>query len=163
MFEIATEMLVGELEYRRGNTKIAFRHLRTAVALDDGLPYDEPWGWTVPVRHALGALLFETGESGNVEEATRVYEEDLQRYPGNVWSLVGLKGCYEFKKIHFPAESSRSLATALLGCDDADAMIHSCFCAGMFRREGEEEDGEEQNSTPGRIFTTNKKRRTCCT
>ena len=24
------------------------------MELDDGLAYDEPWGWMVPARHALG-------------------------------------------------------------------------------------------------------------
>jgi len=27
------------------------------VELEDALPYDEPWGWMVPSRHALAALL----------------------------------------------------------------------------------------------------------
>jgi len=38
-------MLRGEIEYRKGNHDAAFSHLRHAVALDDNLPYDEPWGW----------------------------------------------------------------------------------------------------------------------
>jgi hypothetical protein len=50
-------MLRGEIEYHKGNHDSAFAHLRTAVALDDSLPYDEPWGWMQPARHALGALL----------------------------------------------------------------------------------------------------------
>ena len=40
-----------EFEYRKGNYDVAFEHLRHAVELDDRLPYDEPWGWMVPVRH----------------------------------------------------------------------------------------------------------------
>jgi len=52
---IAAAMLDGELEYRKGNYGVAFGHLRHAVELDDGLPYDEPWGWMQPARHALGA------------------------------------------------------------------------------------------------------------
>ena len=53
---IASEMLDGEIEYRRGNFDGAFAHLRRSVELDDGLPYDEPWGWMQPTRHAYGAL-----------------------------------------------------------------------------------------------------------
>eukprot|EP00121_Abeoforma_whisleri_P015258 Awhi_evm1s14062 len=45
MFAIAREMLHGELEYRCRNLGVAFKHLRKAVELEDGLPYDEPWGW----------------------------------------------------------------------------------------------------------------------
>src|SRR5262249_26751491 len=58
---IAEAMLDGELEYRRGNHEVAFAHLRRSVELDDALPYDEPWGWMQPTRHALGALLLEQG------------------------------------------------------------------------------------------------------
>ena len=36
------EMLLGELEYRKGNFEAAFGHLRAAVELDDHLYYTEP-------------------------------------------------------------------------------------------------------------------------
>ena len=38
-------MLAGEIAYRRGEYDAAFAHLRAAVAREDALPYDEPWGW----------------------------------------------------------------------------------------------------------------------
>ena len=70
----------------------AFAHLREAVALEDGLAYDEPWGWMQPVRHALGALLL---QQGHVAEAEAAYNADLApgRHPENVWSLKGLVDC----------------------------------------------------------------------
>ena len=71
---VAREMLAGELEYRRGNYDDAFAHLRRSIELHDGLPYDEPWGWMQPTRHAYGALLL---EQGRVEEAEAVYRADL--------------------------------------------------------------------------------------
>ena len=55
LLEVAAAMLDGELEYRKGNHDAAFAHLRRSVELSDGLPYDEPWGWMQPTRHALGA------------------------------------------------------------------------------------------------------------
>jgi tetratricopeptide (TPR) repeat protein len=73
----------------------AFALLREAVLLDEGLPYDEPWGWMTPVAHALGALLL---EQGRIDEATQVYRKDLQRWPKNMWALGGLKKCLEVKK-----------------------------------------------------------------
>jgi tetratricopeptide (TPR) repeat protein len=99
LLAIADEMLSGELEYRRGNFDVAFAHLRRSVALEDALPYDEPWGWMQPARHALGALLL---EQGRVAEAEAVYRADLGfdstlsracQHPDNVWSLHGLYEC----------------------------------------------------------------------
>ena len=71
---IAAEMLDGEIAYREGQFDDAFAHLRRAIELDDALPYDEPWGWMQPTRHAYGALLL---EQGRVEEAAEVYAADL--------------------------------------------------------------------------------------
>ncbi|KAL2843310.1 hypothetical protein BJY01DRAFT_215875 [Aspergillus pseudoustus] len=96
---IASAMLAGELEYRRGNFDAAFAHLRRSIHLDDTLPYDEPWGWMQPTRHAYGALLL---EQGRVEEAAAVYSADLGidgtlpralQHPGNVWALHGYHEC----------------------------------------------------------------------
>lgn len=99
LMEIATAMLDGELAYRKGDYDIAFKRLRDAVRLDDALPYDEPWGWMQPTRHALGALLF---EQGHFAEAEEVFRQDLGLAPGlpracvhpdNVWALRGLYDC----------------------------------------------------------------------
>jgi tetratricopeptide (TPR) repeat protein len=99
LLDVAEEMLNGELEYRRGNFDAAFAHLRRSVELDDSLPYDEPWGWMQPARHALGALLL---EQGHLAEAEAVYRSDLGfdhklsracQHPENVWSLHGLHEC----------------------------------------------------------------------
>ncbi|MEU3601898.1 hypothetical protein ABZ714_24720 [Streptomyces sp. NPDC006798] len=96
---IAAAMLDGELEYRKGRFDIAFAALRRSVELSDGLPYDEPWGWMQPPRHALGALLL---EQGRIAEAEAVYRADLGlddtlpracQHPGNVWALHGFHEC----------------------------------------------------------------------
>jgi tetratricopeptide (TPR) repeat protein len=96
---IAQEMLDGEITYRDGRFDDAFAHLRRAIELDDSLPYDEPWGWMSPTRHAYGALLL---EQGRVEQAAQVYAADLGldptlarpcQHPGNVWSLHGYHEC----------------------------------------------------------------------
>ena len=75
---IAAAMLDGEIAYRDGEFEEAFGHLRRAIELDDALPYDEPWGWMQPTRHAYGALLL---EHGHVEEAAAVYAADLGLIP----------------------------------------------------------------------------------
>ncbi|MCV7226303.1 tetratricopeptide repeat protein [Mycolicibacterium komossense] len=98
---VAAALLDGEITYREGRFDEAFAHLRHAIALSDGLTYDEPWGWMQPVRHAYGALLL---EQGHVEEAAKVYEADLGldptlarpcQHPGNLWSLHGYHECLQ--------------------------------------------------------------------
>jgi hypothetical protein len=98
---IAGEMLDGEIDYREGRFDDSFAHLRRAIELDDSLPYDEPWGWMQPTRHAYGALLLEQGRVG---EAAEVYAADLGldptlarpcQHPGNVWSLHGYHECLQ--------------------------------------------------------------------
>ena len=99
ILQIAEQMMLGELAYHKGEYETAFEYLRKAVEVDDTLPYDEPWGWMQPTRHALGALLL---EQGRIEEAEAVYRADLGldktlsracQHPGNVWSLHGLNEC----------------------------------------------------------------------
>ncbi len=134
LLEIATEMLRGEIEYRKENFDLAFAHLRRSVELDDTLPYDEPWGWMQPTRHALGALLF---EQGHLTEAEAVYREDLglggtlsraSIHPDNIWSLKGLHDCLKAREdtIELPQIKQR-LDLALARADRAVAA--SCFCA----------------------------------
>ena len=99
LLAIAREMMLGEIEYRLGHFEAAFAHLHKSVEIDDNLPYDEPWGWMQPTRHALGALLLEQGQ---VEEAANLYRADLGldgtlsracQHPDNVWSLHGYHEC----------------------------------------------------------------------
>lgn len=99
ILQVAREMLAGEIRYRQRRYEEAFAHLRHAVELDDNLPYNEPWGWMQPTRHALGALLL---EQGRVAEAEAVYRADLGldetlprpcRHLENVWALHGYHEC----------------------------------------------------------------------
>ncbi|MFC7896063.1 hypothetical protein [Streptomyces sp. NPDC057381] len=130
---IAAAMLDGELEYRKGDHAAAFAALERSVELDDNLPYDEPWGWMQPTRHAYGALLL---EQGRVEEAEAVYRADLGlddtlpralRHPGNVWSLHGLHECLE----RLGKEGEARIVAQQLGLAAALADVPvgaSCFC-----------------------------------
>lgn len=99
ILNVAREMMLGEIEYRKANYDAAYAHLRKSVELDDNLPYDEPWGWMQPTRHALAALLL---EQGHIEESAAVYKADLGldstlsracQHPDNVWSLHGYHDC----------------------------------------------------------------------
>ena len=88
ILEIAVESLAGEVAAAEKDWKVAERHLRRAVALEDALVYIEPPEWVVPPRHQLGRMLIEAGRFG---DAQRTFEKDLERFPENVWSLRGLE------------------------------------------------------------------------
>ena len=130
---IASAMLDGEIEYRAGNYDAAWAHLRRAIELDDTLPYDEPWGWMQPTRHAYGALLLEQGE---IERAREVYAADLGlddtlpracRHPNNVWSLHGYHECLmRLGRIDEARRIKPQLDGALARADVA--IESSCFC-----------------------------------
>jgi tetratricopeptide (TPR) repeat protein len=133
ILNIAEEMLEGELSYRQGEHDIAFAHLRRSVELDDTIPYDEPWAWMQPARHALGALLL---EQGRTEEAKAVYRADLglddtlsraSQHPDNVWALHGLHECLMARGESVEAgliKQRLDIANAR-----ADVPINaSCFC-----------------------------------
>jgi tetratricopeptide (TPR) repeat protein len=84
---IADRIVGGELAAHAGHAADAIRLLREAVALEDGLAYNEPPVWHQPTRQVLGAVLL---ESGRPAEAEAVYREDLARFRENGWSLFGL-------------------------------------------------------------------------
>lgn len=114
----------GEVEYRRGNYQKAFRHLRQAVQQDDSLRYDEPWGWMMPARHALGALLL---ERGRMSEAEAVYRDDLRLHPNNGWALRGLAEClHRMKRVEEAAAAEAQFKEAWSRSDIRIAA--SCFC-----------------------------------
>lgn len=128
---IASAMLDGELAYRKGEFDPAFAALERSVGLDDNLPYDEPWGWMQPTRHAYGALLLERGRL-----AEAVYRADLGlddtlprplQHPGNVWALHGLHECLVRGKKEGEA---RIVAQQLrIAAAQADVPVEaSCFC-----------------------------------
>ena len=133
---VAEAMLEGELSYRKGDFDEAFGHLRRSVELDDNLPYDEPWGWMQPTRHALGALLL---EQQRIEEAEAVYRADLGfddtlaracQHPNNVWSLHGMHECL----LRLGREDEAKLLKPQLdiALARADVVIkYSCYCRGM--------------------------------
>ncbi|MEM1074842.1 MAG: hypothetical protein AAF665_06120 [Pseudomonadota bacterium] len=130
---IAEQMMLGEMEFKSGRKAEGLDHLRAAVALDDGLAYEEPWSWPQPTRHALGALLM---EAGAYQEAEAVYRADLgldgalprpSQHPRNVWALHGLHEC--LSKRHETAELIHIKAQLDLALARTDVPIRaSCLC-----------------------------------
>ena len=125
ILDVAEAVLNGEIEYHKGNYEVAYQHLRVAVKRDQSLIYDEPWGWMMPARHALGALLL---EQGHAVEAEKVYRDDLLVYKNNLWALFGLYQALsqqnkteEAKSVYARFETASARADVKIGA--------SCFCA----------------------------------
>ena len=138
---VGEKMLLGELEYHRGNHESAFDHLREAVKRSDSLHYSEPWPWMHPPRHALGALLMEQGQH---EEAETIYREDLgltnsvvrcAQHPNNVWALHGLVECLTIRGERGEKEELAKFKTLLNSAiAKADvAVMSSCCCREQVR------------------------------
>ncbi|MBT4395936.1 MAG: hypothetical protein HOD33_12290 [Acidiferrobacteraceae bacterium] len=130
---VGEKMLLGELEYHKGNHEIAYAHLRESVQRCDDLHYSEPWPWMHPPRHALGALLM---EQGHYKEAEEVYRADLgltdavqrcAQHKNNVWSLHGLVECLKHRGETKERTDLQALLTTALARTDI-AVTSSCCC-----------------------------------
>src|SRR5690606_22552534 len=90
--DIAKKVLKGEILASEGNYEESIRLLKEAVALEDGLNFQEPPDWFFSVRHTLGAVQI---EAGKYEEAVATLKEDLEVLPKNGWAQHGLKLAYQ--------------------------------------------------------------------
>ncbi|HTL16826.1 MAG TPA: hypothetical protein VL793_06290, partial [Patescibacteria group bacterium] len=121
---IAMKVLDGETAARKGGFELAVQKLQQAVQLEDGLKYDEPPDWIQPVRHTLGAVLLKAGKPA---EAEQVYREDLRRYPGNGWSLLGLRNALQQE--HKTAEAEQAAGKFKKAWAGADIKpAYTCYC-----------------------------------
>jgi tetratricopeptide (TPR) repeat protein len=87
ILKIAKNVLGAQLAMTRKDMNAGIQNLREAVAIQDGLHYNEPADWFFPVRESLGAALLKNGDASAAE---KVFREDLQRTPRNPRSLWGL-------------------------------------------------------------------------
>ena len=87
MCNMAYFLLQGELAGIQNQGAKKVQLIEKAVVLQDGLIYMEPPFFYFPVRQALGAALLENKQ---VEEAEKVFMEELEMFPENGWSLFGL-------------------------------------------------------------------------
>lgn len=85
--EIARHMLRAKIAEAEGKDSEAIGHLRHAVAAQDTLSYDEPEGWYVNSREALGALML---KNKLAPEAEKVFREELVVHPKSGRALYGL-------------------------------------------------------------------------
>ena len=85
---IAVAMLRGDIAEKAGSYDVAVAEFRRAADMEDALLYSEPPEWFLQPRQYLGHAYL---RAGKLQEAERVYREDLKRHRGNGWALMGLE------------------------------------------------------------------------
>jgi tetratricopeptide (TPR) repeat protein len=85
---VAHPYLDGRLALMAGNNAGAIANLRLAVAAEDALAYDEPPGWYLPSRNALGVALL---RDCDYPAAEQVYRDELKLHPESGRALFGLR------------------------------------------------------------------------
>ncbi|HJT45953.1 MAG TPA: hypothetical protein VJ721_06730, partial [Chthoniobacterales bacterium] len=120
---LLSQMLDAEILVAEGKADEGIAALQAAIPMEDALKYDEPPGWMIPIRHSLGANLMKVGRYA---EAEKIYREDLQKLPGNGWSLYGLAQSLKAQK---KAEATTAQADFEKAWSKADMKItSSCLC-----------------------------------
>jgi tetratricopeptide (TPR) repeat protein len=85
---VARPYLDGRMAMIVGDNATAIASLRQAVAAEDALTYDEPPGWYLPSRNALGVALV---RSGDFVAAEQVFRDELVTHPESGRALYGLR------------------------------------------------------------------------
>jgi tetratricopeptide (TPR) repeat protein len=118
VLRVADALLRGELLRTQGQHTQALASLRQAAAAEDALHYNEPADWPLPVRWYLGAALLEAGDAAGAAQA---YQQDLQTYPSNGWSLFGLAKAQ--RALNDPAAAAASERQQAIAWQWADAPL----------------------------------------
>ncbi|WP_176736945.1 tetratricopeptide repeat protein [Oligoflexus tunisiensis] len=92
LMKVAQHVAAGELALEQGQLQKAIMELDAAVKAEDELRYDEPATWHHPVRQILGHAYL---QAGRFDQSVKTYQEDLELYPENGWSLYGLAQALE--------------------------------------------------------------------
>ncbi len=103
--EIAVRLVEAEIARAEQNDEAEIAHLQAGVTAQDALPYTEPPFWHFPLRQALGNAYLRMGDPAAAEIA---FSEDLEKFPNNGWSLVGLRQVREAR-----GEPTGTLDTAI--------------------------------------------------
>ncbi|CAN5134123.1 hypothetical protein BH10PSE12_BH10PSE12_12790 [soil metagenome] len=87
LLALAEAVARGRFAFAQGRYAEAATHYRAAIALEGGIPYQEPPYWYFPVSQALGAALLRVGKP---QDASAAFRAALAQSPRNGWALYGL-------------------------------------------------------------------------
>lgn len=92
ILQIAVNVLKGEIFASEMKYDESIKVLRSGVAIEDKLNYNEPPDWFFSVRHHLGAVQI---EDGKYAAAVVTYQQDLKQFKNNGWAQHGLLLAYQ--------------------------------------------------------------------
>jgi tetratricopeptide (TPR) repeat protein len=119
VLQIPAGILAAQIAEARGDRKAAIASLEKAVAVRDGLKYNEPPDWYYPVRETLGGALLRDGQAAAAE---KVFRADLVQNPRNGRSLFGLWQSLKAQNLAADAEWARREFEA--AWKDADTQLN---------------------------------------
>jgi tetratricopeptide (TPR) repeat protein len=102
--DLAGNILDARIAAAKDDHELAIKYWEKGVEIEDELYYGEPPEWSYPVRESLGAALL---LNGRAERAEAVFRADLERYPRNPRSLLGLLKALDAQNKHEAAEEVR--------------------------------------------------------
>lgn len=118
------KFIAAEIALHKEDWATAIKLLEEAVPLEDKARYSEPPLYLQPIRHTLGAVYFRAEQYADAE---RVYREDLEKWPGNGWSLFGL--AHSLKAQGKTAEAEKAFAAHEAAWQHADNPLRTtCEC-----------------------------------
>ncbi len=101
---LAVDTLSARRAAAGGEADAAIGYWRHAVAIEDGMNFDDVPDWYYPIRESLGAALLRNKQAS---EAELVFREDLRRNPRNPRSLFGLCKALEARQKAYEADLVR--------------------------------------------------------
>lgn len=118
------KFIAAEIALHQEKWDEAITLLEEAVPLEDKARYSEPPTYLQPIRHTLGAVYFRCERYADAE---RVYREDLEKWPGNGWSLFGLG--HSLKAQGKTAQANEAFAAHEAAWKNADKpLMTTCEC-----------------------------------
>jgi tetratricopeptide (TPR) repeat protein len=108
LLTLAEAVARGRFAMAQGRHDEAADHYRQAIAIEGGIPYQEPSSWYYPVSQSLGAALF---QSERYAEASAAFRAALVQTPNNGWALYGLMRAEEAQG-HAPEAAAAKQALA---------------------------------------------------
>jgi tetratricopeptide (TPR) repeat protein len=85
--KVAEQILLGAIHLDRKLYEGAIRHFKAADSIEVNMTYNEPRDWLLNPKHYLGTAYL---ESGDAENAEKIFRKDLLYNNENGWALQGL-------------------------------------------------------------------------